>query len=226
VLSPELAQYGRRDDVRIEKPSMSSALPEKILRTLEWLFFASGFAALIYQIIWQRTLFGIYGINIESVTMIVTAFMIGLGAGSLAGGIVSRDPDRKTALWFAATEGSIGVYGLVSLRLFHWIGSATILDSPATVALVTFLMILAPTTLMGATLPLLVAHFTRVNASVGESVGSLYYMNTLGAAAGSLAAGIVLPGFFGQSGTLLVAAFLNFVAAAFAFRVHLRGATV
>jgi predicted membrane-bound spermidine synthase len=201
---------------------MRSAAPEKLLRTLEWLFFASGFAALLYQIIWQRTLFAIYGINVESVTMIVTAFMVGLGVGSLAGGIVSRNPDRKTALWFAAAEGSIGVYGLASLSLFRWIGSATLLDSPTTVAFVTFAMILVPTTLMGATLPLLVAHFTRVSASVGESVGSLYHMNTLGAAAGALAAGIVLPGLFGQAGTLRVAALLNFVAAAFALRVHLR----
>lgn len=195
---------------------------ERTLRTLEWLFFASGFAALLYQVIWQRTLFGIYGINVESVTMIVTAFMVGLGAGSLAGGFASRNPKRKTALWFASAEAAIGIYGLVSLRLFHAIGDATLESSPATVALVTFAMILLPTTMMGATLPLLVAHFTRATKSVGESVAGLYHMNTLGAATGALAAGLALPAWLGQARTLHVAAFFNFLAAAFALREHVR----
>ena len=50
------------------------------------IFFMSGFPALIYQLVWQRSLFTIYGINVESVTVIVTAFMLGLGLGSLVGG--------------------------------------------------------------------------------------------------------------------------------------------
>src|SRR5213078_1517436 len=48
-------------------------------------FFFSGFPALLYQIVWQRALFTIYGVNIESVTVIVTVFMLGLGLGSLGG---------------------------------------------------------------------------------------------------------------------------------------------
>ena len=51
---------------------------------LSFLFLVSGFAAMIYQIVWQRALFTLYGVNIESVTMIVTVFMLGLGMGSLA----------------------------------------------------------------------------------------------------------------------------------------------
>ena len=47
------------------------------------LFTVSGFAALVYQVVWQRSLYAIYGINVESVTMIVSAFMLGLGLGSL-----------------------------------------------------------------------------------------------------------------------------------------------
>jgi hypothetical protein len=99
--------------------------PKKTLRVLEWVFFASGIAALLYQMIWQRTLFVIYGINIESVTMIVTTFMVGLGVGSLAGGALSRDPRRPVALRFAIAEAGIGLYGLFSQQLFHWIGAAT-----------------------------------------------------------------------------------------------------
>ena len=146
---------------------------------LPLLFFASGFAALLYQIVWQRTLFAIYGINIESVTVIVTAFMLGLGFGSLAGGAISRRARTSVVLLFAGVEAAIGLYGLVSLGLFRLIGERTLGEAPGVIALVTLLMVLLPTTLMGATLPLLVAHFTRRSHNVGDSVGQLYYVNTL-----------------------------------------------
>jgi predicted membrane-bound spermidine synthase len=53
-------------------------------------FFVSGISALTYQLAWQRKLFSIFGTNIESITVVVTAFMMGLGLGSLAGGILSQ----------------------------------------------------------------------------------------------------------------------------------------
>ena len=68
-----------------QQPRASVSLP--VICTI---FFFSGFPALIYQLVWQRSLFAIYGINVESVTVVVTAFMLGLGLGSLAGGFVSR----------------------------------------------------------------------------------------------------------------------------------------
>src|SRR5947209_13701883 len=53
------------------------------------LFFCSGFPALIYQIVWQRALFAIYGVNVQSVAVVVSAFMLGLGIGRLVGGRLS-----------------------------------------------------------------------------------------------------------------------------------------
>ena len=47
------------------------------------LFFLSGFPALIYQIVWQRALFTIFGVNVESVMVVVSAFMLGLGLGAV-----------------------------------------------------------------------------------------------------------------------------------------------
>src|SRR5512141_2836320 len=89
-------------------------------------FLMSGFAALLYQIVWQRALYAIYGINIESVTMVVTAFMLGLGLGSLAGGVVSKDPRRPALLLFSLVELGIGVFGSVSLSVFHAVGEVTL----------------------------------------------------------------------------------------------------
>ena len=67
-------------------------------------FFVSGFPALIYQIVWQRSLFTIYGVDSESIAVVVTAFLLGLGIGSLLGGTLSRTrfplhmPLRRPAL--------------------------------------------------------------------------------------------------------------------------------
>ena len=88
-------------------------------------FFFSGFPALLYQIVWQRALFTLYGVNIESVTMVVTAFMLGLGLGSLLGGWVSRYQQLPLLAVFGAVELLIAGYGLVSLRLFHYAADFT-----------------------------------------------------------------------------------------------------
>lgn len=185
-------------------------------------FFASGFAALLYQVVWQRSLYAIYGINIESVTVVVTAFMLGLGLGSLVGGAVSKDPKRPALLLFALVELSIGAFGLASLPLFHWAGSLTLDLSPPMTALVTFLLVLLPTMLMGGTLPLLVAHVVRRSGNVGRSVGALYYVNTLGSAFASVLAVLVIMGPLGQQRTVFLAAAVNGAVGLTVLRMHLR----
>lgn len=185
-------------------------------------FLASGFAALLYQVVWQRALYAIYGINIESVTMVVTAFMLGLGLGSLAGGAISKDKTRPVLLMFAAVEGGIGLFGVVSLAVFHAVGNATLAMSPLMTGIVTFLLVLVPTMLMGGTLPLLVGYLVRSSGNVGKSVGTLYFVNTLGSAFASAAAALHLLGHFGQGGTVRIAAAMNFLVCAVAFVQHRR----
>ena len=185
-------------------------------------FFLSGFAALLYQIVWQRALYSIYGINIESVTMIVTAFMLGLGLGSLAGGMVSKDPKRPVLLMFSLVELGIGIFGAVSLRVFHAVGEATLGMSAVMTFVVTFLLVLVPTLLMGSTLPLLVAHLVRSSGNVGKSVGTLYFVNTLGSAFASAAAVLYIMGHAGQAGSVRAAAVLNVTVSLLAFVAHRR----
>src|SRR5499433_4547226 len=79
------------------------------------LFFCSGMPALIYQIVWQRALFAIYGVNSESVAVVVSAFMIGLGLGSLFGGWLSARYRDQAILFFAIAELGTAMFGLVSL---------------------------------------------------------------------------------------------------------------
>ncbi len=194
-------------------------------KTAIWLmlvFLASGFAALLYQVVWQRSLFAIYGINIESVTVVVTAFMLGLGFGSFAGGAVSKNPNRPALLLFALVELSIGAFGLVSLPLFHWVGTFTLNLPPIATALVTFLLVLFPTMLMGGTLPLLVAYFVRKNGNVGKSVGQLYFVNTLGSAIASIASVMVMMGPLGELNTVRAAAAVNAIVGLGALSLHMR----
>lgn len=172
-------------------------------------FGASGFAALLYQVVWQRALFAIFGINIEAVTVVVTAFMLGLGLGGLMGGALSRNPTRSLLSLFAIAELGIGVFGFFSLSIFRFVGGLTLHVSPVATAVTTFLLVLLPTMLMGGTLPLLVAHAVRISGNVGRSVGWLYFVNTLGSAVASIAAVAFLLRYFGESGSVRFAAVLN-----------------
>src|ERR1700732_1381901 len=88
-------------------------------RILCVLFFFSGFPALIYQLTWQRELFRIFGVNSESVTVVVTAFMLGLGLGSLAGGWLSRRRGISLLPLLAAIEIITAGFGIVSLGVFE-----------------------------------------------------------------------------------------------------------
>ena len=173
------------------------------------LFFLSGFPALIYQIVWQRSLFTIYGVNVESVTVIVTAFMLGLGFGSLAGGRLSSRSRLPLLGVFGAIEIGIGLFGAVSLVLFHRVGIVTAGASAPITGVITIGLLLIPTMLMGSTLPLLAAHFVRVNGNVGESVGMLYFVNTCGSALACVVAALFMMRVLGQSGSVYAAAILN-----------------
>lgn len=178
------------------------------------LFFISGFPALLYQIVWQRALFTIYGVNVESVTVIVTVFMLGLGLGSLAGGKLSTVGGVSALRAFGAIEFSIGVFGILSLPLFHAVARFTAGASTASTGAITFFLLLIPTLLMGSTLPLLVAHLVRRSANVGESVGSLYAVNTAGSGFACLLAALFLMRVLGESGTVWLAASLNILVGA------------
>jgi spermidine synthase len=186
------------------------------------IFLLSGFAALLYQVVWQRALYAIYGINIESVTMVVTAFMLGLGVGSLTGGLVSKDPTRPVLLYFSLVELGIGIFGAASLSVFHAVGKVTLGMSAVPTFIVTFLLVLVPTMLMGSTLPLLVAFLVRDNKNVGKSVGTLYFVNTLGSAFASAASVLFILGNAGQSGSVRLAALLNVTVSALAYLAHRR----
>src|ERR1700746_3955366 len=83
-------------------------------------FFVSGFAALLYQVIWQRLLVFFSGADVYSVTLIVTTFMAGLRPGDFVGGYVGGRLSRRTNLvMFIAAELAIMIFGLLSKGFFY-----------------------------------------------------------------------------------------------------------
>ncbi|MGE3246818.1 MAG: MFS transporter [Beijerinckiaceae bacterium] len=193
-----------------------------IVLKLGVLFFFSGFPALLYQLVWQRALFRIFGVNIEAVTIVVTAFMVGLGLGSLFGGYLSKRGSRAVLLLLAAIEAVTGLFGLVSLAIFERVGEAMIGQPLPVVATAALGLVLMPTLLMGATLPLLSAWLAKRSRNTGYSVGYLYFVNTLGAAAACLAGMALFFPFMGMQGSIYVAVAINAAVALGAVRMHLR----
>jgi spermidine synthase len=184
---------------------------------LSVLFFASGMPALIYQVVWQRALFAIYGVNVESVAVVVSAFMLGLGLGSLLGGRLSVRFPRHGILLFGACEMGVAVFGILSLRIFHWAASFTAGSGLLHVILFSLLLLLLPTMLMGATLPLLVEHLVGRSGRVGLSVSRLYFVNTLGSAVACYFCAQFLLRDYGLSGSVRIAACLNVIVGLTAF---------
>jgi predicted membrane-bound spermidine synthase len=146
-------------------------------------FFVSGASALVYQICWQRALFGAVGVDIDSVTLIVSCFMLGIGIGGALGGVLADALPRHRVMVYAAAECMLALFGLFSLSVVQLVsqgvgGSGGLVLTGAAV----FAALLIPTILMGVTLPLLTMAFDRQLENIGEAVGTLYFWNTLGAA--------------------------------------------
>lgn len=176
-------------------------------------FFLSGMAAILYQILWQRAVFTMFGSDSESVTIVISAFMLGLGLGSLVGGALSKRFPNHLIPVFAAIEAAIGAFGLVSLSFFGILREWVLEASDLTLHIVSFVGVALPVSLMGMTLPVLVAYLVRQTDNVGHSVGVLYYVNTLGSAVGCFLGAFFLFRVLGMSGSITLAAGLNIGAA-------------
>lgn len=184
---------------------------KKISSTLIALtFFASGCAALVYQVVWQRYLFTGLGVDIDSVTLIVSAFMLGIGIGAALGGWLADRWQRERLRLYALAELGLAVIGFASPSLFAAVQSLGGLGlAYSSVAWIAVLVILLPTTIMGVTLPLLTMYFDESLANVGVSVGMLYFFNTLGAAFGAWLTANILFMHWGLNASAWAAATIN-----------------
>jgi spermidine synthase len=196
------------------------------------MFLLSGAAALIYQIVWAKELSLVFGVTIYAQSAVVTTFMAGLALGSLYFGRVV-DRWRRPLVLFALLEVGIGAFGLffpyvaeglkpIYAALYGPLGRNHYVMSLVRFVL-SFLVLIVPTSLMGGTLPVLSRAYVTRARRLGKEVAGLYSANNLGAFAGCMLAGYVMLEFLGLRGTLAVAAGLNAVVAVVSLALAIGG---
>jgi spermidine synthase len=172
-------------------------------------FFLSGAAGLAYQVAWAKALGLIFGHTVYAAAVVLAVFMAGLASGSAYLGRWAQGHTNPVAL-YARIEFLIAATGALSLAGLAAVRSLYVMVYPAVSGLELSLLALrlfgvtavlfVPTFLMGGTLPILVHSLVRNSADLGAGVSQLYWVNTLGAAAGTLIAGFVLLPTWGPAG--------------------------
>jgi spermidine synthase len=189
--------------------------PARVVAALHVLFFASGAASLACEVVWFKQLGFVLGSSNFSATVVVACFFGGLSVGSALLGRIA-DRVKHPLRVYGALELLLAVTALATTAMLasweQWIGWFTpwmSLDAasarPAKVALA-LPILLPPTILMGATLPVLARYVVRSHGELGARIGWLYALNTLGAATGCAAVGWYGIGALGVFGSAAVGA--------------------
>jgi spermidine synthase len=172
--------------------------------------FGSGFAALAFEIVWFRVLILVFGSTVYSFSAMLSVFLLGLALGAiLVGSIADRVPSPVRLL--AMTQLAVAVFALLGslavdqlpglfLHVFRGMGFDYEGINRAKLGL-SFLTLFAPALAFGGTFPAAVRAWERAGGT-GSRIGGVYAWNTLGAIAGSFAAGFVLVPWIGSERTL------------------------
>ena len=195
-----------------------SALPPKTVRLALWAIGISGFCALAFEVFWTRALVFYLDNSTHAFTTILTAFLLGIGIGSL---LIAAfiDKGRRLLGWLGLIEVLIAISAILAIPILN--NSTPVFERMAGAPLDSMLpwkwmgvrfinslsVMLLPTILMGMAFPLATKIYTREMSRVGTGLGNVYAINTVGGVFGSLMAGFVLIPLIGvQKGILLVAA--------------------
>ena len=190
-------------------------------------FCVTGFVSLSYQVAWNKILSQTIGSDYYSTTIIVSIFMLGLGAGGYIGGAVVRYVKAPVYIFFIV-EIIISLFGLISVDLLR---IAPILLSHVQPGLefdgsliidfaINLLILIVPITLMGVSLPIM-ADYYKNKLAPGAEVGMIYSLNIVGASVGAFISGFYLIGTIGIALTIDLASYLNLSLALFGLVVFL-----
>ena len=209
---------------------MKSSTRKQLSFAIYTAFFLSGLAGLMHQVIWARLLVQLIGSTAHAQMIVLAVFMGGLAIGATWFGKLA-DQHRYPLRLYIILELFIGGYCLLVPWLLYLAGvgyvgiARSFFDQGALtlllrVSLVT-LLILGPSVLMGATLPVMSRHLVHRLKDTKKRVANLYALNSFGAVVGTALAGFVMLPLFGIHAALGVASLLNFVAAAVVIRAAL-----
>lgn len=194
---------------------------KQIRRTVLGVFCISGSSALIYEVVWTRALSLLLGSTVYALSTMLATFMAGLALGAYFGGKIA-DRKENLLLYFGLFELGIALFGFITVPVIYglppvyfWVYKNFHLNPTVYFVAQFFLcfaIMIVPTTLMGATFPVVSKRITDDMNTMGRMVGDAYSFNTLGAILGSIAAGFLLIPVLGVSRAALVAAGLNTLA--------------
>ncbi len=216
-----------------ETAAKSEKHSDQATRWALWLFAVSGFCAMAYQVFWTKLIALLIGPTTYSFTLVVATFIVGLSAGSIFFGWLG-DKVKRVFLLLVATQ--ILAAGS-ALAVSHFLGNSQFLFSKIIFTfqdrfqimllvqcLVLFGFLIGPTLFLGAAFPLVSRIYARSLSGLGKSVGEAYAVNTIGAIAGSFAAGFILIPLMGKEQGLTMVILLQFLTAFSAFSyVKFRG---
>src|SRR5688500_6342247 len=188
-------------DVQTVTPAAIPFYSLKSLSLIGVCFVLSGATGLIYEVLWARMLGLVFGATTLAISTVLAAFMGGLALGSALAGRIGTSIKRPVRA-YGLLEISIALYALAVPFLFSLVDNLYAMIwqhfQPGFFVfslwrfLLSCVMLLIPTTLMGATLPLLSAALERSTGPTSTSVTKLYTRNLTGAICGTLAAGFIL----------------------------------
>ncbi len=168
--------------------------------------------------LWVRLLSLAFGVTVFAVTVVLASFMAGLAIGSFAGGRVAERL-RRPLFAYGVAEIGVGLIalatpaGFAALQRLYPLLSRPLGDDEAVLfplrVLLAFVLLVIPTTLMGATLPIIVRSSLAHSGELADRIGLLYAANTFGAIAGTMVAGFWLIGDLGISRSIQLAAAVN-----------------
>ncbi|MBK8979886.1 MAG: fused MFS/spermidine synthase [Planctomycetes bacterium] len=182
------------------------------------LYALCGFAALALEVLWTRSLMYFVSVDTWAFTSMLSAFLCGIGLGSLViAQVESRI--RRPLLALGILQVGVAIGAAASIPLFDGLYAAqqsfesavavtSKLGRVASKLFASFFVMLLPTLLMGASFPIASRIWVQAKGQVGRGVGTLYAINTVGAIAGSTMAGFVLIPWLGLKDAVLAMASL------------------
>ena len=193
------------------EPAMLAPLSSKLIVFMAIAYGVSGFTVLAYEVVWSRYLALFLVNSTYAYSTMLTVFLLGFVAGSI---LLAPEFDRTTRLLeaFGYLQLGIGISGLLALpillaaqgRIAQYATSLTLAEFAAASVLM-----IVPTTLMGATFPLVAKMMTHKVDVTGRRVGGVYALGTVGGILGSTAAGFLLVPALGVTGSTRLLAGLN-----------------
>ncbi|NNC00015.1 fused MFS/spermidine synthase [Corallococcus exiguus] len=205
------------------------AYPRRAVRAALVGVMLSGFTSMLYQVTWIRLLSIVLGASTYAFTLILTAFILGIGLGSFW--LMTRKEGGDSLKLYGWTQVGLVLSLCVALPLYvrlphlfrwsEWMLTRAVETWPVFQG-ITFafccLVLLVPTFIMGIAFPAAARVATAKVSEVGRQLGGVYLWNTAGTLSGSVLGGLVLMPFWGMQGNFIAGAVANLLSAALAFR--------